>query len=114
MGVGAFLEPFTVVILLFGGAWINRSPDSFSATRSRRSASPDQDDDDLPELPLARQVESEDELDIEKRHISKAKRSLTPSLLPSQEQRWQERDIRIPILGFERVIQTPNTAVFRE
>jgi hypothetical protein len=113
MGAGAFLEPLAVVVLLFGGAWINRSPDSLSGTKSPLSSSFVEDDSDVPELPLARQVDSEDALDIEKQHISKSKRSLSPSLLPSQEDKWREREIRILGLGYRKVVQTPNTAVFR-
>jgi hypothetical protein len=113
MGVGAFLEPLTVVVLLFGGAWINRSPDSFSASRSPLSTAFVDDDADVPDLPIARQVESEDESDIEIQHISKSKRSLSPSLLPGQEDKWRDREIKIPILGYHKVLRSPNTAVFR-
>lgn len=113
MGAGAFLEPLVVVVLLFGGAWINRAPDSFSAARNPLSSSFAEDDADVPELPLARSVESEEEIDIEKLHISKEKRSLSPSLLPSQEDKWRDREVRIPGLGYRKVVQTPNTAVFK-
>ncbi|ETI27357.1 hypothetical protein G647_09547 [Cladophialophora carrionii CBS 160.54] len=113
MGAGAVLEPLTVVVLLFGGAWINRSPDVFSGTKSPLSSYFFEDDADVPDLPLARQVEGEEALDVEKQRISISKRSLSPSLLPNQEDRWREREIRILGLGYRRVVQTPNTAVFR-
>ncbi|KAJ9609932.1 hypothetical protein H2200_006261 [Cladophialophora chaetospira] len=110
MGAGAFLEPLTVVVLLFGGAWINRSPDSFSGTKGATSF---EDDADIPDLPLAREVESKEELDIETQRLSRSKRSLSPSLLPGQEETWRGREIKIPGLGYRRTVQTPNTAVFR-
>ena len=113
MGAGAFLEPLTVIVLLFGGAWINRSPDSFLPTRNPLSLRSVEDDTDVPELPQAHQVESEADLDIEKQRISKSDRSPSPSLLPSQEDRWRQREVKIPLLGYGTVVQTPNTAVFR-
>lgn len=113
MGAGAFLEPLVVIFLLFGGAWINRAPDSFSAPRNSLASSFAEDDADVPELPLARSVEGEGEKDIEKQLISKAKRSLSPSLLPNQEGKWRDREVRIPGLGYRKMVQTPNTAVFK-
>ena len=113
MGIGAFLEPLTVIVLLFGGAWINRSPDPFSATSASQSSRFVEDDGDVPDLPLAREVEDEDEFDIEKQHISKSKRNLSPSLLPTQEDKWREREVIMPGLGYRTIVETPNTAVFR-
>ncbi|KIW55803.1 hypothetical protein PV05_04525 [Exophiala xenobiotica] len=102
MGAGAFLEPLVVVGLLFGGAWINRTTDyTFSAKKTRW-------DERLPE---AQRIETDVDLDIEEARLSQTKRSLSPSLLPSQENKWREREIRI--LGYRKVIETPNTAVFR-
>ncbi|OAP59777.1 hypothetical protein AYL99_04779 [Fonsecaea erecta] len=113
MGAGAFLEPLAVVVLLFGGAWINRAPDSFSSSRSPLTFSFEEDDTDVPDLPLARAVDGDADADVENLHISRSKRSLSPSLLPSQEDKWRERELKISGLGYRRVIQTPNTAVFR-
>jgi hypothetical protein len=111
MGAGTFLEPVVVVFLLLGGAWINRAPDATSNSQSPVSLT-FEDDDDVPDLPLARAVETDDEGDVEKQHISKSKRSLSPSLLPSQEDKWRDRELQLPFVG-QRRIQTPNTAVFR-
>ncbi|OQV01516.1 hypothetical protein CLAIMM_06861 isoform 1 [Cladophialophora immunda] len=113
MGAGAYLEPLAVIVLLFGGAWINRAPDSFSSSRSPLTFSFEEDDTDVPDLPLARAVDGGADADVENLHISRSKRSLSPSLLPSQEDKWRERELKIPVLGYRRVIQTPNTAVFR-
>jgi hypothetical protein len=102
MGAGAYLEPLTVVVLLFGGAWINRTTDiSFASSRSG----------DGEPLLVAHGIESEEDLNLAEAQLTKSKRSLSPSLLPSQEPRWREREIRI--MGYRTVVETPNTAVFR-
>lgn len=102
MGAGAYLEPLAVVVLLFGGAWINRATDfPFSSTRP---------EDDEPLL-AAHAVETEEELNLAEAQLTKSKRSLSPSLLPSQETRWHERELRI--MGYTKVVETPNTGVFR-
>lgn len=102
MGAGAFLEPLVVVVLLFGGAWINRATDfSFSSIRS---------EDDAPLL-AGNSVETGEDLNLAEAQITKSKRSLSPSLLPSQETRWHERELRI--MGYKKMVETPNTAVFR-
>lgn len=111
MGAGAVLEPLTVVFLLFGGAWINRSPDTFSGTRLALPFV--EDETDVLEPPLARQVDIEEELNVQTRCFTRSKRALSPSLLPGQEDKWREREIRIPGLGYRRMVKTPNTAVFR-
>lgn len=101
MGAGAYLEPLVVVTLLFGGAWINRATDyNFSRRIYRRN-----------EMPAAHALETDDHLDIADPQLSHSKRSLSPSLLPSQADRWRERDIRIA--GYRKTVATPNTAAFR-
>lgn len=102
MGAGAFLEPLVVVVLLFGGAWVNRATDYTFSTRNQ------QWDESFPE---AYRVEVDADLDVEEARLSQGKRSLSPSLLPSQEDKWRERELRI--LGYHKVIETPNTTVFR-
>ena len=97
MGAGAYLEPLAVVTLLFGGAWINRARDNtFSPQATRWRAAPVQDEEDF---------------DASNARLTPSKRSLSPSLLPSQESKWREREVSI--LGFKEVVETPNTAVFR-
>lgn len=105
MGLGAILEPLVVVVLLFGGTWINRSrgagrrrwrkdiypsrsssPDSFESSRSM--ILPDEDD------PLC------------------APRSWSPSLLPLPEERWRKRQLRFLSFGVD--VTTPNTAAFQD
>ncbi|KIX02241.1 uncharacterized protein Z518_08180 [Rhinocladiella mackenziei CBS 650.93] len=102
MGAGAYLEPLVVIALLFGGAWINRATDYTFPPRSSRWDE---------QLPPARVVLTDEDLDIEEAQLTQSKRSLSPSLLPSQEKKWREREIRL--MGYRKVIETPNTAVFR-
>lgn len=99
MGAGAYLEPLAVVTLLFGGAWINRSRDnSFSPKPVRWQSG-------------AQVFDSEKNFDIQQARLTPSKRSLSPSLLPSQESKWRQRDLRL--LRWKTTVDTPNTAVFR-
>lgn len=102
MGVGAVLEPLIVVTLLFGGAWINRAIDTLPGRGSRwRHTSNREDDQD-----------TEKQFDEgSTKPLTSRNRSLSPSLLPSQEEPWRQRQLRI--LGWSRTVQTPNTAMFR-
>ncbi|KAK5047310.1 hypothetical protein LTR84_006832 [Exophiala bonariae] len=103
MGVGGFLEPLVVIVLLFGGAWINRATDFPSSSAGSRAGNP--------LLPEAHAVETGDDLNIAEAQLTQSKRSLSPSLLPSQETRWRQREVRV--MGYKTVVETPNTAVFR-
>lgn len=104
MGVGAVLEPLVVVTLLFGGAWINRATDY-----SFRRRSPRWQDEKV----LSRDSKAVESIyDVPgMKPLSSKNRSLSPSLLPSQEKSTRQRELRI--LGYTRTIETPNTAVFR-
>lgn len=103
MGIGAVLEPLIVVTLLFGGAWINRATEYSFAGRNGRW-----------------QSEANDSRDPEKdrsfydvpgmQAVSSKHRSMSPSLLPLQENRWRKRELRV--FGYRKTVETPNTAVF--
>ena len=54
---------------------------------------------------------SEGDFDIRRARLTPSKRTLSPSLLPSQESRWRTRELRV--FGCTRTVRTPNTAVFR-
>jgi hypothetical protein len=89
-----------VVVLLFGGAWINRSRDgAFNVPPVRWRAAYD---------PFSK---DEEDLDFAQARLTPSKRSLSPSLLPSQESAWRDRQIRL--FGYRKIVHTPNTAVFR-
>lgn len=105
MGAGAFLEPLAVVVLLFGGAWINREsdlPGSVSrqgSWRNQGSKTPSEDKDDI-------------DSDNDGLLSSEDGRPLSPSLLLNQQDRWRKREV-----GFWRwkwEVTSPNTAVFRD
>ena len=100
MGAGAYLEPLAVISLLFGGAWINRARDE---TFTRR-----------PVGWIVDSVEPKDEkaLDSNDGVPKLSKPSLSPSLPPSKETRWRDRELQL--LGYRKAISTPNTAVFRD
>jgi len=104
MAIGAVLEPLVVVTLLFGGAWINRATDYMFANHSSRWRN---------KSPTSEGVEvGEDKYDEHSiKPLSSKNRSLSPSLLPSQEQKWRPRHLRL--LGWSKTIETPNTAVFK-
>ena len=102
MGVSLFLEPLVVVVLLFGGAWINRVTDfSFSTQKSQW-----QGYDPFEEANAAFQSYR-----TNGEPAKNKKRSLSSLLLPSPESSWRERDIRI--LGLQFRIHSPDTAVFQ-
>jgi hypothetical protein len=89
-----------VVTLLFGGAWINRAREgTFAAKPVQWRAAYD---------PFSKETA---DFDFEKARLAPSKRSLSPSLLPSQEDRWRQREISI--FGSKTTVTSPNTAVFR-
>ncbi|KAJ5157595.1 uncharacterized protein N7482_008695 [Penicillium canariense] len=105
MGAGAVLEPLAVVILLFGGTWINRATKTaFPRTHIRRPSSE----------PL--RADSPDSL-------QSGYSSPTPkdSLLSAgscsprpqtSDDRWHKR--QVGILGMSLTVSSPNTAVFQD
>jgi hypothetical protein len=107
MGAGAYLEPLAVVVLLVGGAWINRAPDyTFSIKRSRWQ-------EDSAELASASSDLSKADSfkDIEAQALFAKNRSLSPSLLTAQTSTWRTRKLKI--LNWRKEITSPNTAVFQ-
>ena len=108
MGVGAFLEPLVVVVLLFGGTWINREPDvlrtyfpSTASTASSSTAGGSYDDD---EETRATPKQQHDQVEM-------SLRAHSPSLLAEQDDPWRRRDIGFG--AWRTVVLTPNTAAFR-
>ena len=97
MGVGAILEPLVVVVLLFGGTWINRSKHAIPR-RCRWQGSPYQSRSCLPDA-----SDSDEDGTL-------SPRSWSPSLLHAPENRWRKREVRIFSSRFQ--VTTPNTAVF--
>ncbi|KAL4872215.1 hypothetical protein BDV12DRAFT_183184 [Aspergillus spectabilis] len=106
MGAGAFLEPLVVIVLLFGGTWINRTAGSFpSASRSRykspsryRGASPES-----VESGLSTPTSKDGLLDS---------RPSSPSSSSFGHETWRAR--RIGILSWACEVTSPNTVVFQD
>lgn len=101
MGLGAFIEPAIVITLLFGGAWINRAPSSSHALRHPRWAGPAYEERSA--------VDTEDDEDAQA--FSTSVRPTSPSLSKLSDQPWRQRELHL--MGKTRIIQTPNTAIFR-
>lgn len=106
MGAGAILEPLVVIVLLFGGTWINRSAGSFSATRrSRRrsSAWPRDGSPDSVESGMSTPTAKDGLLD---------RRSASPSLLQPEQNSWHRR--QIGLFSYSVEVTSPNTVVFQD
>ncbi|KAE8148695.1 hypothetical protein BDV25DRAFT_13661 [Aspergillus avenaceus] len=106
MGAGAILEPLVVIVLLFGGTWINRSSCSFrSAHRCRckssatsRSSSPDS-------------VESGNTTPTVKDGLL-SRRPLSPPNSKAVQDRWRKR--RIGFASWNLEVTSPNTTIFQD
>lgn len=94
MGLGAVLEPLAVVVLLFGGTWINRETEHSHRSLALPSSSSSNGSDE--ESGFDRKGES---------------RPLSPSLLHQHEPRWRTRSVGVGPRSVE--VRAPNTAVFR-
>ncbi|KAJ6006594.1 hypothetical protein N7451_004538 [Penicillium sp. IBT 35674x] len=105
MGAGAFLEPLVVIVLLFGGTWINRRTNlSISRRHTRRKS--------------AEYVRSDSPDSLESGYVSPtpkdgllSPRSDSPSLQLSDD-RWRTR--QIGIFRLSCCVTSPNTAVFHD
>ncbi|KAG2415670.1 hypothetical protein HFD88_006861 [Aspergillus terreus] len=110
MGVGAILEPLVVIVLLFGGTWINRSTAPFSATRSARRRS---DPVHLSRDPSPDSIESGLQTPTVKDGLLN-RRAISPSLLQLEQEpaRWRKRTIGL--LRWTTDVTSPNTAIFQD
>lgn len=103
MGVGAVLEPLVVIVLLFGGTWINRTVDSYSSpSLVRRKSS------DYIRSPSRDSLESGFSTPSTKDGLL-SPRSPSPSQLPVDG--WRKRHVGLFGLSFQ--LSSPNTSVFR-
>ncbi|KAL2824466.1 hypothetical protein BDW59DRAFT_147388 [Aspergillus cavernicola] len=104
MGVGAFLEPLVVIVLLFGGTWINRTAGSFPKRARRKSSnyyranSPDSIESGL-STPTAK-----DGL--------LGSRPSSPFSSQCGHETWRKR--RVGVLSRMWEVTSPNTAVFQD
>ncbi|KAJ6178317.1 hypothetical protein N7519_008778 [Penicillium mononematosum] len=103
MGVGTVIEPLVVIVLLFGGTWINRSVGSSSTRRYSRRNSND--------LGRAASFDS-----LESGYSSQStKDGLLGSRFHSPqapEDGWHKR--QVGLLGLNLEVSSPNTIVFQD
>ncbi|KAG5928156.1 hypothetical protein E4U42_001161 [Claviceps africana] len=106
MALGAVLEPLVVVTLLFGGAWFNRNRDC--SLRESRSTW----------APVDGSVKKSDEFRkrdlLQESLVPCSESSWRPSASPSSYDPFAQRRRRINILGYERLVTSPNTLVFKD
>lgn len=107
MGSATVLEPLVVLILLFGGTWINRYTDrpgtlsGKASWRNELSGSNFRDSSDSLESGLTSRTDKYELLE---------RRSVSPSLLVPPEP-WRKRELGI--WSWKMEVYSPNTAVFR-
>jgi hypothetical protein len=108
MGTSDYLEPLSVIVLLIGGAWLNRNtddPGSLSRKGSWRNEHLENHYNDRPDSLELGLVDPTDK-DVPLEH-----RSISPSLLVDREEPWRNRELGI--WSWKLQVSTPNTAVFR-
>lgn len=93
-GIGTVAEPFVVITLLVGGTWINRD---FASGRRRRASDLRRISNDAGYAGLDEDIEA---------------RSISPSLLVTQEPEWRTRTVSL--WGMSTELTAPNTRRFRE
>lgn len=106
MGAGAILEPLVVIVLLFGGTWINRTSGSFPPSLRSRAKSPARYRGASPDF-----FESGLSSPTSKDGLLNS-RPLSPSYSRSGHETWRTRQVRILLWTFE--LTSPNTAVFHD
>jgi hypothetical protein len=106
MGAGAFLEPLVVIVLLFGGTWINRTASSFPSASPSRYKTPSRYRAASPES-----VESGLSTPTSKDGLLDSRPS-SPSSSSFGHENWRAR--RIGILSWACEVTSPNTVVFQD
>jgi len=101
MGVGVILEPLVVVVLLFGGTWINRVTASVSHNHTRRRSS------DYVRVTSPDSLESGSSSPTPKDGLL-SPRCRSPELLEG----WHKRHVGVFGLSFS--VTTPTTDVFQD
>ncbi|PYH46634.1 phosphatase PAP2 family protein [Aspergillus saccharolyticus JOP 1030-1] len=105
MGAGAILEPLTVIVLLFGGTWINRSTGKFPPRRPHRNSNVSRGSS-----PGA--VESGLSTPTAKDTLLNRRSSSSSSLQQVGQAGWRKRQIGFFASTFE--VTSPDTTVFHD
>lgn len=118
MGAGAVLEPLVVIVLLFGGTWINRATDAAFSRRVSRRSSIDYTRSSSPDSLESGYTTPTPKDSLLNSH-SHSSPSPSPTLTPRQatpppqsDDRWHKRVIGIFNLSCS--VTSPNTAVFQD
>ncbi|KAF7716791.1 Integral membrane protein [Penicillium ucsense] len=107
MGAGAILEPLTVIVLLFGGTWINRvTKTSTSSIHVRRQSAEYRRTDSSDSLESGRLSPSPKEALLSTRACS------PHSATTTSDNRWHTRQLRV--LGYTWSFWSPNSEVFQD
>ncbi|KAJ5664737.1 hypothetical protein N7462_011550 [Penicillium macrosclerotiorum] len=107
MGLGVVVEPLVVIVLLFGGTWVNRTTETSSTSsssyiRRRESSATRADSPALSESGYSSPTSKDGLL---------SSRSLSPLPGVSDDQ-WQKR--HISLFGLSWTVMSPNTHVFQD
>ncbi len=104
MAIGAFVEPLVVVVLLFGGVYVNRNTAyKLRAPHGRRWNKRVTDE--------AWEFDSDDSASPVSRNDS-AERGLVSPRVTQEEPRWRRREVGIGNVRLQ--VASPNTRVFRD
>lgn len=104
MGIGAVAEPLVVIVLLFGGAWFNRTLGQESVASKLAAYSP---------LETTRKRSDDlSDSELSDRDLSVDWASSSGTLSPLEQSRWRNRKLRL--FRYNRIVSTPNTTVFKD
>lgn len=108
MGIGAVAEPLVVIVLLFGGAWFNRTLGQQSVASKLAAYSPLDNPRKRSDDYSRRNSDSE----LSDRGTSVDWASSTGTLSPLEQSRWRNR--KVALFNYKRTVTTPNTTVFKD
>lgn len=106
MGAGAILEPLIVIVLLFGGTWINRTAGFSPTSRRARCKSPNRHRGASPDS-LETGLSSPSSKDGLLKDWA-----LSPSSPPFILETWRKR--RIGLFWWSCEVASPNTAILQD
>ncbi|KAK1544824.1 integral membrane protein [Colletotrichum paranaense] len=110
MGIGAVAEPLVVITLLFGGTWFNRNIGDTNAYDNLGWKGAGLDDAEHKRSDERRSGNSTP--DSEESLLSLGAWSSSSTLTPQEEPPRRSR--RIKFFGYQRIVTTPNTRVYKD
>ncbi|KAF6793746.1 integral membrane protein [Colletotrichum sojae] len=112
MGIGAVAEPLVVITLLFGGTWFNRNTGSANAYDNLGWKGSADFDDGEHKRSDDRRSSGNSTPDSEDSLLSLGAWSSSSTLAPHEEPPRRMR--RIKFFGYQRLVSSPNTRVFKD